>query len=156
MKRVIGGLICFLVLFSWAAAEQLVVLPGGRYTVSVPDGMEYSEPVDGDYGVEAYVSPELEMVLISYTKEDAVRLGLGQSLKETAELQREQGMDSEIRNVNGIEMLCFRTIDEADNAPCIGYVFEDGDLMIEIDFWYSTQEAGDMTKLIMESIQLLE
>ena len=67
MKRVIGGLICFLVLFSWAAAEQLVVLPGGRYTVSVPDGMEYSEPVDGDYGVEAYVSPELEMDLISYT-----------------------------------------------------------------------------------------
>ena len=132
------------------------MLPGGRYTVSVPDGMEYSEPVDGDYGVEAYVSPELEMDLISYTKEDAVRLGLGQSLKETAELQREQGMDSEIRNVNGIELLCFRTIDEADNAPCIGYVFEDGDLMIEIDFWYSTQEAGDMTKLIMESIQLLE
>ena len=156
MKRVISGLICFLVLFGWAAAEQSVVLPGGRYVISVPEEMEYSEPVDGDAGVEAYVSAELEMDLISYTKEDALRLGMGLTLRETAELQREQGADTEIREINGIETLCFRTVDEADGAPCIGYVFEDGELMIEIDFWYSSQQAGDMTKTIMESIRIKE
>ena len=158
MKKVISGLICFLVLFGWAAAEQSVVLPGGKYVIAVPDEMEYSEPVDGDYGVEAYVSPELEIDLISYTREDAVQKGLrlGQTLKETAQLQREAGMDSEIREVNGIEMLCFRVTDEADGAPCIGYVFEDGNLIVEIDFWYSSQAAGDMTKLIMETIKSYE
>ena len=154
MKKAISVLVCLLVLLGSAAAEQSVVLPGGNYVIELPDWMEYSEPVDGDAGVEAYISADLEMDLISYTREDAVRIGLGQSLKETAQMQREAGSDTEIRNVNGIEMLCFRTVDDADGAPCIGYVFEDGELIIEIDFWYGTQEAGDMTKTIMETIRI--
>ena len=55
--------------------------------------------------------------------------------------------------MNGIKMVCVRMKDESDGAPGIGYIFEDGDLMIEIDFWYATQEAAEKTKLIMETIR---
>ena len=52
---------------------------------------------------------------------------------------------------NGI--IPHRVTDETDGTPCIGYVFEDGDRIIEIFFWYATQEAADTTKTIMESIR---
>ena len=65
----------------------------------------------------------------------------------------EDGNEIEIRDVNGIEMVCFRVTDREDGAPCIGYVFEDGDWMIEIDFWYATQEAADRTTEIISSIR---
>ena len=58
----------------------------------------------------------------------------------------------ELRSVNGVEMLCFRILDESDKAPCIGYVFEDGDWMIEVDFWYATEEAARLTGSIISSI----
>jgi hypothetical protein len=58
----------------------------------------------------------------------------------------------ELRKINGIEMLCFRTMDESDKAPCIGYVFEDGDWLVELDFWYSTEEAANLTTQIISSI----
>ena len=139
MRTVLCILVCCLMLLSCASAEQEVLLPGGRYAVDVPDWMEYSEPVDGDAGVEAYVSKDLEMDYISYQKAEMIRA--------------EKGSKIELRKVNGIEMLCFRLVDEEDGTPCIGYLFEDGELLIEIDFWYATQEAADMTKTIMETIR---
>ena len=50
-------------------------------------------------------------------------------------------------------MLVFRVQDEEDDAQGIVYVFEDGELIIEINFWYATQEAADETKTIMETIR---
>ena len=153
VKKAICLLLCAGLLFSAAAAEQEVLLPGGRYAVDLPDWMDYSDAVDGESGVEAYVSKDLEMDYLSYRKEDAVQLGMAETLKETAKLRRESGADVELRKVNGIEMLCYRTTDEEDGTPCIGYLFEDGELVIEIAFWYATQEAADETVRIMESIR---
>ena len=153
MKKLICFVICALLLTGCALAEQAVELPNSRYVIDVPDWMEYSDPVDGDQGVEAYISKDLEMDYISYTKEQAAERGFGQTLKETVSALRENGINAELRKVQGIEMLCYRTVDEEDQAPCVGYVLLDGDWLIEIDFWYATQEAADMTKTIMESIR---
>ena len=153
MKTVICLLVCIMLMFGCAAGEQQVLLPGGRYAIDVPDWMEYSDPVDGDAGMEAYISDDLEIDFVSYEKAEAMKLGMPETLKETAKQQREEGNKTEIRKVNGIEMLVFRTEDEEDGTQGIVYVFEDGELIIEINFWYATQEAADLTKTIMESIR---
>ena len=153
LKKIVCISVLLGLLFSFALAEQEVLLPGERYIIELPDWMEYSDAVDGGTGMDAYVSKDLEMDYLSYRKEDAVMLGMAQTLRETAEERAAQGADVELRKVNGIEMLCFRLQDEEDGTPCIGYLFEDGELLIEIDFWYATQEAADETKKIMESIR---
>ena len=155
MRKLISLLICLAFLTGCAAAEQEAVLPGGHYALSVPDWMDYSDPVDGDAGVEAYVSETLEIDFISYTKEEAVFRGMAETLQETAEERKEQGADVQLRRVGGIQMLCYRITDEEDGAPCIGYVFEDGDRMIEIAFWYATPEAADTAREIMETIRTI-
>ena len=153
MRKILCILICAALLFSCAAAEQEVILPGGGYAVDVPDPMTYSAPEAEDGNVEAYLSETLEMDYLSYPKTEAAQRGMKGTLLETAEDLAAQGADIELRSVNGIEMLCFRITDEADGAPCIAYVFEDRNMLIEIDFWYATQEAADETKTIMESIR---
>ena len=152
MRKAVGLLICIVLLFSCAAAEQTVALPESRYVIDVPDGMEYSAPEAGDLGVHAYISETLEMDYRSDPLEETA-FGQSESMRETAETLAAGGADVEMREVNGIEMLVYRVTDEADGAPCIGYVFEDGDRIIEIFFWYATQEAADTTKTIMESIR---
>ena len=152
MKKTFCLLAVLAFLPAFAAAEQEAALPGGRYAVDLPDRMVYSAPEEGDSGVEAYISDTLEVDWLAYPKAEAAQRGMKGSLRETAEELAGKGADMELRSVNGIEMLCFRTGDEADGAPCIAYVFEDGDRLIEIDFWYATQEAADETKQIMEAI----
>ena len=109
IKKVISLAICGIMLFGFAAAEQAVALPNSRYEILVPDWMEYSDPVDGDQGVEAYISKDLEMDYISYTKEQGAEKGIRDTLKETAGVLRENGVKAELRKVQGIEMLCYRT-----------------------------------------------
>ena len=153
IRKLICMLVCGVLMFGSAFAEQEVTLPGGRYALDVPDWMEYSDAVDGDAGVEAYISEELEMDFVSYPKETAIEFGMPETLKETAKEKRAEGIKVEIRKINGIEMLVFRVQDEEDDAQGIVYVFEDGELIIEINFWYATQEAADETKTIMETIR---
>ena len=152
MRKTVSILIFLILMFSCAAAEQTVGLPESRYAVTVPDGMEYSEPVETDMGVQAYVSETLEMDYRSDPREETA-FGQAASLRETAETLAAGGADVEMREVNGIEMLVYRVTDETDGTPCIGYVFEDGDRIIEIFFWYATQEAAEMTKRIIETIR---
>ena len=38
----------------------------------------------------------------------------------------------------------------------IGYILQDGNATQKIVFWYATQEAADLTKTIMESIEETE
>ena len=153
MKKRIGLLICMALLFSFAAAEKTVVLPGNRYVIDVPDRMEYSEPEEEDNGVQAYISDTLEMDYLTYTHEEAAALGFSDTMQETAEKLAAVGVEGEVLEVNGIEMLVYRLSDEADGAPGIGYAFADGDRIIEVIFWYATQEAADLTKQIMETIR---
>ncbi len=153
MKKIIALLACIALMSGCALADQIVQLPGSRYTLEVPDWMDYSDGVDGNTGIDAYVSKDLEMDYLSYRREEAGQAGRGMTLLETAKKQREAGSDVEIRKVNGIEMLVYRLMDEADGAPCIGYVFEDGDMLVEIIFWYATQEAADETVKIISSVK---
>ncbi len=153
MKKLTGLLICVVLLFSCAGAEQTILLPGGRYVIDVPDEMEYSAPETGDFGVEAYISETLEMDYLSYPRAEGAARGMAETLRETVEICAANELDVELRKVNDSEMLCFRTADDADGAFCIGYVFEDGDQYIEIDFWYATQEAGEKTAEIISSVR---
>ena len=104
--------------------------------VDIPDDMEYESPESSENGVETYFNNELEMDCFCYPKSEAVSLGMAETLKETVKALAEKGWEAELRKVNGIKMVCVRMKDESDGAPGIGYIFEDGDLMIEIDFWY--------------------
>ena len=153
MKKIISLFICVILLCGSALAEQTVSLPNSRYTLELPDGMKYSMPEPEDYGMAAYTSEALEVDYVSYLKADAVRQGMAETLRETAEILAESGEETELREVNGILMLIFRMTDEADGASGIGYVFEDGDWIIEINFWYATQEAADETERIISSIK---
>ena len=152
-KRVCLVLIGILLLGCCAQAEQTVILPNSHYELLVPDWMEYSDPVDGDQGVEAYISKDLEMDYISYTKEQAAERGLKDTLKESARFLNDNGMKAELRKVQGIEMLCYRVQDEADGTRCVGYAYISEDRMTEISFFYATQAAADLTASIMESFQ---
>ena len=144
--------ICLVMLCGCAQAERSVALPNSRYVIEVPDWMRYSEAEDEYNGVEAYVSEMLEIDYTSYPKASMIGSGKAETLREAAENSAAKGKEVELRSVNGIEMLCFRTIDESDKAPCIGYVFEDGDWLVELDFWYSTEEAANLTTQIISSI----
>lgn len=155
MKRFCCILACALTLFGCAFAEQTVRLPDSRYAVEVPDWMRFRP--DPEYPeIHAYTSEMLEMDYTSYLKTATLSMDSGKTLRETVRELADSGAEAELREINGIEMICFRAVDSADGAPCIGYVFEDGDRMIEIDFWYSTQEAANLTKTIMESIRAEE
>ena len=59
MKKAISFLVCTVLLFSSAAAEQTVVLPEGRYVIDVPDDLKYSPAEEVDEGIEAYISDTL-------------------------------------------------------------------------------------------------
>ena len=111
--------------------------------------MKYSMPEPEDYGMAAYTSETLEMDYVSYLKADAFRQGMAETLRETAENLAASGEEAELRDVNGVQMLIFRMTDDADGA----YVFEDGEWIIEINFWYATQEAAEETEKIISSIR---
>ena len=154
MKKMICLLVCLAFLPACSAAEKTVELPGSRYVIDVPDRMEYSPAaLPTDMGVEAYISEDLEMDYRSYPKTEAATFGISGTLRETAEQLVNLGVEAELREVGGIEMLVYRTQDPADGAPCIGYVFEDGGMLVEVFFWYATQEAADDTARIISSIR---
>lgn len=151
MKKAVSFLICTVLLFCSAAAEQTVALPESRYVIDVPDWMEYSPAEETDEGIEAYISDSLEMDYFSYSVTEGML-----TLQERAEEMAAKGSDVEMRTVNGIEMLVYRVTDEADGTPCIGYAFVDGTQIVEVFFWYATQEAADLTGQIMETIRVNE
>ena len=154
MKKIIGLVMCLLMLGGIAMADQTIeLLPGCSYVVDLPDDMEYESPEASENGVETYFTDDLEMDCFCYPKSEAVELGMAETLKDTAKALAEKGWEAELRKVNGIMMVCVRMKDEEDGAPGIGYIFEDGDLLIEVDFWYATQEAAERTKTIMETIR---
>ena len=153
MKKTISLIISLVLLFSTAAAEQTVALPESRYVIDLPNEMKYSAPDQKDNGVQAYISDTLEMDYLSYSLEEAAALGISGNMQETAELLAAGRAEVEVYEVNGIEMLVYRLADDADGAPGIGYVFADGNSIIEVIFWYATQEAAEMTKTIMETIR---
>jgi len=156
MKRMISLLVCLLLFLGCAAAEQTVSLPESRYVITVPDDMAYSAPEPEDEGVHAYISDTLEMDYRSYPVAEAAAFGLLPTLRESAERLAADGADVELREVNGTEMLVYRVTDAADGAKCIGYVFQDRTQIVEVFFWYATQEAADRAKEMIETVRITE
>lgn len=156
MKKGFALLICIVLLFGCAAADRAVALPESRYEIDIPDGMAYSEPQDGDSGILAYVSDTLEMDYLSYPLEDTAAPDSSESLQDRVKTLAAGGLEVELRQVNGIDMIVYRITDETDGTPGIGYVLEDGHTVIEVIFWYATQEAADLSQKIMETIRIHE
>ena len=152
MKKRIGLLLCVILFFGCAKADRTVQLPQSRYVIDVPDWMRYSAE-DSEHSMEAYTSEMLEIDYTCYPKSSVLRDGETDSLRVLAEKSVAKGMEAELRQINGIEMVCYRLTDASDDAPCIGYLFEDGDMLVEIDFWYATQEAADLTGKIISTIR---
>lgn len=135
-------------------ANQPVQLPGSPWVISLPDEMKYSGPRDGDgtcvfaYWLpgEAAGSVRMEIDFFIYASE-------GMNLAAAAEAMATAGMDVELRDVNGIEMICGVSTDPADGAPCVSYGMLSGENIVEVVFWCADQEAADLSKVIMETIR---
>lgn len=147
MKRLICVVTVILLLTAGVAlADQSVSLPGG-FSLTVPDNMSYDGQAVEDSGsfCFAYVSGTLEMDVFSYSSSG--------ELRQMVEEITARGNDAELRSINGIEAICYRGTDPADGAPFIGYVMKRGNKLTEVVFWYADQNAANLTKIIMETLQ---
>ncbi len=156
MKRRMCGLMALmlaLLCMGGAAAEQKVQLPESRYSLMIPDGMEYDGPGDIPDDAEfAWVSAELGLD-IQFFRQPNDR---GATLQAMADVLISDGMDAAIYRINGTDMIVYRDSDPQDppekGMKCIGYVFLDKDAAQMICFWYATQKAADLTAEIIGSI----
>ena len=146
MKRLLCLLLLCLMVCPAALADQIIWLPESSWSLLVPDYMIYDPPLEGADCAFACVSNTLEIDFFRYPAGQDTLLDMAQQLVSA-------GQEAELRKVNDLEMLVYRTVDTSlDQAPCIGYAMREGDWLIEICFWYATQEAGDLTAQIISSI----
>ncbi|MBR2824520.1 MAG: hypothetical protein IKE24_12655 [Clostridia bacterium] len=144
-------LLCCL-LFGLAGAEVRlteetdVLLPDGVHRLTLPGGMVSLTPDADEPDLKGIFlrEPDLEMLVFAYAAHGATAESLAQALAAA-------GRDAQVRDIHGERFLVYRDRDEADGTPCVGYGYMYGDWLIEISFFYSTQEAADLTKTIMES-----
>ena len=156
MKRLmcgIMGLALVLLCMSGALAERKVKLPESRYSLTIPDGMEYDGPGElSDDSLFAWVSAKLGLDIEFFRQKN----DKGKTLQAMADYIIGDGVDAGIYRINGIEMIAYRDTDPQDppekGMKCIGYVFLDGDAAQMICFWYANQEAADLTAEIIGSI----
>ena len=156
MKKLMAGMLAVVMLAMLGAgcalADQAVQLPeNSRYTIQLPDGMEYDGPGKLDKASFAYVSESLGLdVIFSCSDGSQVRY-----LEDMIPVIEDNGMeDVQMVTVRDIPMIVYRyTPDDPAEMKCIGYIFQDGNLIQQIAFWYGTQKAADQTKIIMESIE---
>ena len=156
MKKGMCGLVTLLlvlVCMNGALAEQKVQLPESRYSLTIPDSMEYDGPGETpDDALFAWVSEKQGLDIQFFRQKN----DKGATLEAMADVLIGDGMDAAIYRINGIDMIVYRVSDPQDppekGMKCIGYVFLDGDAAQMICFWYATQEAANLTAEIMESI----
>ena len=135
-----------------ALAAKEVALPDSRYTITVPDWMRYDGPDEDDGCVFAYVSDALEMDVFSYEDEDS-------SLQNIAQKLAEENPDYvvELRSICGLSMVCYQADDRnmisgGEITPCVGFLLRDGKRLIEIVFWYPTEDSFHQAEEIINSI----
>ena len=156
MKRLMCGIMVLalvLLCMSGALAERKVKLPESRYSLTIPDSMEYDGPGETpDDALFAWVSEKQGLDIQFFRQKN----DKGATLEAMADVLIGDGMDAAIYRINGIDMIVYRVSDPQDppekGMKCIGYVFLDGDAAQMICFWYATQEAANLTAEIMESI----
>ncbi len=140
----------FLLVTGCAGAEKVQKMPDENHTITLPDSLKPSRITKDDPNLwRLFLGEDLELEIFVYQ-------GNGLTLEENALALTEAGKEAELRLVGDTVMLCYRDLDEADGAPCIGYVYVDGERFVEITFWYGSEEAGETTLAIMESFQPLK
>jgi len=147
------ALLLVLLCVSGALAEQKVQLPESRYSLKVPDGMEYDGPGDlPDDAVFALVSEKLGLDIQFFRQTNDA----GKTLQEMTDTIIGLGVDAEIHRISGIDMIAYRDQDPADppekGMKCVAYVFLEENAAHMICFWYTTQEAANLTAEIISSI----
>ena len=156
MRKLVCLGIALIMMLGAALADQAVALPGERYSLTVPDEMEYSpknthDSAQSPYFQYAYYSSKLELEMDVFVYPNG-----GITLQRLAEEMAAKGQTVEIRRISGQELLCYMgqdSPDTSDGAPYIGYVLMDGDQAIEITFWYATQKGMDKTAEIMNTLR---
>ena len=158
MRRILLGMMLILAAaiilgcFGSAKTEQFLeqdteaILPDGEHRITLPAGMTslMPDPEESDLKGIFIREPDLEMLVYAYDAQGSTIEGLAKAL-------REAGREAEIRRIGEESFLVYRDRDEADGAPCIGYGYPYEGWLIEISFFYSSNEAGEMTRTIMES-----
>ena len=142
-------LLVLLLLAGAAYADQAVKLEGTRFTLVLPDEMEYDGPGKPGKADFAYVSGSLGLEIL-FTSADGS--GLSQLTDIIPFLEDDVDEVSPV-TVNGIEMLKYRISAHNPEGKAIGYILRDGNKVWQVEFWYASQTAADLTKTIMESIQ---
>ncbi len=157
-RRVARTLVCFTLLLvltagaTGAGAARAILLPDGVYAFAIPDALEWVPPDRSEQPLRGiWLSEELGLELEIFLYPAG-----GRTLEETATALTEAGRSAEIRDIGGLPVLCYRDLDEADGAPCIGYVYLLADQFTELTFWYGTEQAGEMTRAIMETLRPAE
>ena len=156
MKRLMCGIMVLalvLLCMSGALAEQKVQLPESSYYLTIPDGMEYDGPGDiPDDAAFAWVSGELGLDIQFFRQPNDG----GAALQAMADVIIGDGVDAEIRRINGIDMIAYRVADPQDppekGMKCMTYMLEDHGKVQMICFWYAGQEAANRTADIIASI----
>ncbi len=147
--------ILLLCLLSAGAAADTVLkrdtdamLPDGLHLLTLPAGMVSRTPGADETNLKGVFlrEPDLEMLVFAYPANGATVQGLAESLAET-------GRDAQVREIAGESFLVYQDQDETDGALCVGYSYLYQDWLIEISFFYGSQEAADLTKTIMESFR---
>lgn len=150
MKKWLCAFIAVLLMFTAlsAYADTEVPLAGTGYALTLPDAFKYLAPGDEEFDrdlIAIYQNDDTEIEIFSYPVKDIRREKLLAEMKKAAS-------DAGMTRVNGIEMLWYVTVDQADGATCVGYMLPAGDELVEIDLWVGTQKAMDAAKAIIESI----
>ena len=150
MRKVIGmTLVLMLLAAGSVSSAETVRLPESRYAVILPDAMTYDGPTADTAEAFAYISEEM-LLTVHFFRYDMSMTDV------ILDLLGRGGDDIRPVSVNGVDMIAFRYPPEEDGWQAVGYILEDGNAALEILFWYGTQEAADLTKTIMESIEETE
>ncbi len=127
-------------------ADTEAMLPDGVHCLTMPAGMVWQVPGAEETDLKGVFlrEPDLEMLVFAYDAQGSTIQGLAEALIAS-------GREAQVRTINGEEFLVYQDRDEADGTPCVGYGYLYDGWLIEISFFYASQEAADMTKTIMES-----
>lgn len=149
-------LITFAVTAAAAESTRPVQLPGSRFVIDVPETMTYEAPGEGSGDLAfVWVLPGPEAGSVRMEIDFFAYASVQQDLAETAKKLGEAGIEVELRNVNGTDILCAESADPTDTARCISYALTEDGRMIEIVFWYSDQETADLSRTIIETLRRL-
>ena len=131
---------------SCLAGETEVLLPDGVHSIRIPQEMSYQAPSQDETDLKGIylLPPDLELEIFAYEAGDMTVQTLAETLVSA-------GRTAEVRRIGETDFLVFQDQDEADGAFCIGYGYLHGGFMVELSFFYSSQSAMDLTKMIMES-----